>query len=642
MELNEEQALAVKHQGSPLLVLAGAGSGKTRVLTYRAKYLIDELGVKPEKIILLTFTNKAAEEIKKRVGENSRLGFAGTFHTFCARMLRVYGHRVGIPANFGIYDISDQEAAIKRAVKELELDPKTNRPGMFLHLISRYKNELISPVEFEILARDEFNQKLLSVWRAYDKILTAAKALDFDDLLLKTVELLQKPEMQEVIKSKYDYVLVDEYQDTNKAQFELTKLLAVNPDGLMVVGDAAQAIYSFRGADYRNLDLLQKEFPSLTTIKLPRNYRSTQKILDAAYGVIVNNTNHPVLKLEADNESGDDIMLMETLDEKEEAAYITGVIEKRIKNGGDVAVLYRTNAQSRAIEEALIRRGVDYRLVGGTRFYDRAEIKDLLAYLRVVVNREDLVSWDRVEKSGGKRNRAVFETWLAKEVEGLTGLPPQELLSRLMEQTNYLGRFDEKDEEDAARVENIRELLAVASEFDQVVEFLENVALITSEEIADRKKGETKVTLMTIHAAKGLEFDEVILAGLEEGLLPHSRSLMERADVEEERRLMYVAMTRARKKLHLTFTRYRLVYGGRSPSSPSRFLAEIPEYLLTTPLEKTSYRDSNPLLISPFAGGGNESRIVQDWEVEDLPLVKPSREQVEAELKDDFEEIDAW
>lgn len=637
MELNEEQLEAVKHQGSPLLVLAGAGSGKTRVLTYRAKYLIDELGVDPSAIVLLTFTNKAAEEIKKRVGENSNLGFAGTFHTFCARLLRIYGHLIGVPANFIIYDTDDQEAAIKKVVKELGLDPKTNRPGMFKHLISRYKNELITPSEFEILARDDFGQKLLMIWRAYEKMLMKANALDFDDLLVKAVELLKTPEVSAVVKKKYHYVLVDEYQDTNKAQFELTKQLAANPAGLMAVGDAAQAIYSFRGADFRNLNLLQREYPDLKIVKLPKNYRSTQTILDAAYGVIANNTNHPVLKLEAFNEKGDGVALTEILDEKEEAAYVGRIIERRLAGGGDVAVLYRTNAQSRAIEELLIRRGIEYKLIGGIRFYDRAEIKDLLAHLRVAVNKDDAISWDRVEKANGKRKRATFAEWLSDQNERLIALPPDELLNEIIGQIQYLSRFDEKDEEEATRLENIREFLAVSSEYDSLTSFLESVALVQSEELADRKSGGAKATLMTIHAAKGLEFDEVVITGLEEGLLPHSRSLMDRADIEEERRLMYVAMTRAKKKLHLTFTRYRLVFGGRQATSPSRFLSEIPEHLLNMPIVVPKYREENW-----FDRGDGDIRIVQDWEVDNLPLIKPTREQIEEAVKDDFDEIDAW
>lgn len=638
-ELNEEQLAAVTHLGTPLLVLAGAGSGKTRVLTYRTHYLIEEGIAQPEEIVLLTFTNKAAEEMKDRVAkmgkEGRNLGFAGTFHTFCARNLRRYGYMIGLKPNFTIYDTSDQEGAYRLAIANQGLEAKNNKPGLYLHLISRMKNELITPEIFEATVRDEFQAKVLSVWRAYEKILRDAGAVDFDDLLLKTVTLLRKPEMRSVMADKYKFVLIDEYQDTNKVQFELTKLLATDPKGLTVVGDAAQAIYSFRGADFRNLNLLKEEYPDLTTIQLPKNYRSSQTILDAAYGVIVNNTNHPVIKLEAVNERGDNVDFLETLDEKEEAAYITRVANKRIDKGGNLAVLYRTNAQSRALEEALIRRGIEYKLVGGVRFYDRMEIKDLLAYLRTVANENDLVSWKRIENLG-KRNALKFKEWSSEKRDELIKDRPGELLKKLMEQTSYLSRFNEKDEEDMARLENIQELLAVASEEEELTTFLEKIALIQSEELADRKKGTVKVTLMTIHAAKGLEFDEVVITGMEEGMLPHSRSLMEKDELEEERRLLYVAMTRAKEKLHLTMARFRLVYGGRHNTTPSRFLAEIPEGLIKAGSQDTKFRD---VVTRTWDEDGR--RIVDDWET-DGARIKPNKAQVEAECADDFADIDSW
>src|SRR3989344_6436119 len=627
-DLNKEQRRAVTHEGAPLLVLAGAGSGKTKVLTYRAFYLIEKKVAASSEIILLPFTNKAAEEMKTRVakmgGTNMALGFAGTFHTFGARMLRHYGQLVNLPPNFVIYDTDDGEAVIKGVIKGLGLDPKNNRPGMYLSLISRMKNELLTPADLAETAKDDFYKKVVSVWQEYEKVLRKAKAVDFDDLLIFTVRLLSLASMQERIREKYKYILVDEYQDTNKAQFLLTRLLAVHPTGLMVVGDAAQAIYSFRGADFRNLTLLEKEYPDLVTLRLPKNYRSTQTILDAAYGVIANNKNHPVLKLEAIKSFGEKIEMVEVVDEREEAAYVVSIAERLSAAGGSLAVLYRTNAQSRAIEEALIRRKIDYKLVGGIRFYDRAEIKDLLAYLRVIYNNEDLVSWQRVEGLG-KRNKAKFEIWLASERSRLLEKYPHELLSEIIDQTAYLARFNERDEDDAARVENIKELLAVASEQPDLTAFLTSVALIQSEEIAERKAqlrqgyagqaGKALVTMITIHAAKGLEFDEVIIVGLEEGLLPHSRSLLEREDLEEERRLMYVAMTRARAKLHLTLTRSRLVYGGRQVAAPSRFLAEIPQELLKIATRGLSYRELAPKTITneDFV---EERRIVSDWETE--------------------------
>jgi len=653
-DLNKEQRRAVTHEGAPLLVLAGAGSGKTKVLTYRAFYLIQKKLADSSEIILLTFTNKAAEEMKTRVtktlngpsgilgtSSNGELGFAGTFHTFGARMLRHYGQLVNLAPNFVIYDTDDSEAVIKGVIKGLGLDPKNNRPGMYLHLISRMKNELLAPTDLAETAKDDFYKKVVSVWQEYEKVLRKAKAVDFDDLLIFTVRLLSLPAMQERIREKYKYILVDEYQDTNKAQFLLTRLLAVHPTGLMVVGDAAQAIYSFRGADFRNLTLLEKEYPDLVTLRLPKNYRSTQTILDAAYGVIANNKNHPVLKLEAIKSFGEKIEMVEVVDEREEAAYVVSIAERLSAAGGSLAVLYRTNAQSRAIEEALIRRKIDYKLVGGIRFYDRAEIKDLLAYLRVIYNSEDLVSWQRVEGLG-KRNKAKFEIWLASERGRLLEKYPHELLSEIIDQTAYLARFNERDEDDAARVENIKELLAVASEQPDLTAFLTSVALIQSEEIAERKAGKALVTMMTIHAAKGLEFDEVIIVGLEEGLLPHSRSLLEREDLEEERRLMYVAMTRARAKLHLTLTRSRLVYGGRQVAAPSRFLAEIPQELLKIASRGfTTYRELTPKTITneDFV---EERRIVSDWETEGVMVGRPDQKVIERETKNDFDEIDTW
>ena len=617
-ELNKEQLTAVTHEGSPLLVLAGAGSGKTKVLVYRAIYLVNQQKTRPEEIVLLTFTNKAAEEMKRRVAAlgnmDGHLGFAGTFHTFCARVLRIYGEKIGLVPNFVIYDSDDSEAALKLAVKKLALDPKNNKPGMFLHIISRLKNDLVTIEDLTASANDEFYKKLLSVWRAYDDILMKANAVDFDDLLVKSVKLLSLPSMREKIARRYSQILVDEYQDTNKAQFVLTKLLVTNPNGLMVVGDAAQAIYSFRGADFRNLTLLSTEFPNLTTVRLPRNYRSTQTILSAAYGVIANNTNHPILKLEADKRTGEKIEMIEAIDEREEAAYVMKTAEGLVSREGTLGVLYRTNAQSRAIEEALIRGRIDYKLVGGIRFYNRAEIKDLLAYLRVIYNPPDTISWERIEKLG-KRNRVKFEEWLGNNNESQLGKSPREVLEEIIEETGYLGRFDDRDEADVARVENIKELLAVSSEFGKIGEFLESVALIQSEELADKKAGNASVTMMTIHAAKGLEFDEVVIVGLEEGLLPHSRSLMQIEDVEEERRLMYVAMTRAKTKLHLTLTRSRLMYGGRQVSSPSRFLSEIPQELLRLAQKRYEERDVDY----------DARRII-----------------VEEETKADFDEIDSW
>ena len=638
-DLDSAQIEAVKQTDGPVLILAGAGSGKTRVLTYKVAYLISQ-GEKPENILAVTFTNKAANEMKERItkllvrhsssiakkSSNDKrssihdLPFVGTFHAFCARLLRIDGKYIGIPNGYLIYDDDDSLSLVKRIMKDNDISTKNFRPSSILSAISSAKSELLSPNDYAQFAHGFFAETVSQVYTIYQKELKAQNACDFDDLLMLTVSLFKmNPIVLQKWARRFKYVLVDEYQDVNKAQFVITRLLAGHAGNLTAVGDAAQAIYSFRGADFRNLTLLEKEYPDLVTLRLPKNYRSTQTILDAAYGVIANNKNHPVLKLEAIKSFGEKIEMVEVVDEREEAAYVVSIAERLSAAGGSLAVLYRTNAQSRAIEEALIRRKIDYKLVGGIRFYDRAEIKDLLAYLRVIYNSEDLVSWQRVEGLG-KRNKAKFEIWLASERGRLLEKYPHELLSEIIDQTAYLARFNERDEDDAARVENIKELLAVASEQPDLTAFLTSVALIQSEEIAERKAGKALVTMMTIHAAKGLEFDEVIIVGLEEGLLPHSRSLLEREDLEEERRLMYVAMTRARAKLHLTLTRSRLVYGGRQVAAPSRFLAEIPQELLKIASRGfTTYRELTPKTITneDFV---EERRIVSDWETEPTSL----------------------
>src|SRR3989338_3888289 len=373
------------------------------------------------------------------------------------------------------------------------------------------------------------------------------QALDFDDLLVRTVELLKIEGIGQRVREQFDYVLIDEYQDTNKAQFELTKLITPAAERLTVVGDASQAIYSFRGADFRNLELLKSYYENLTVIKLHRNYRSSQNILDAAYGIINNNTNHPILKLQTEAGRGLPIKFYEAIDERDEAVMVAERCQEESSQSS--AILYRTNAQSRTFEEELLRRGISYRLVGGIRFYDRAEIKDLTAYLKVVANPVDSVSWGRIEKQG-KRKKKIFEDWLTANEKKLITSSSEEVLQEILTVTGYLEQFDEKDELDRGRLENIREFLAVASEHHEVVEFLENIALIQADELAEQKsKLLVKITLMTVHSAKGLEFDLVFIVCLEEGLFPHSRSLLEKEEMEEERRLLYVAITRARHSL---------------------------------------------------------------------------------------------
>lgn len=632
-ELNKEQKEAVMHGAGPLLILAGAGSGKTRVLTYRTAYLIQKVGVAAEKIALLTFTNKAAEEMKQRVkklgGKATDLGFAGTFHTFCARLLREYGTNVGVNHNFVIFDSDDSETAMKKTLKELDIDPKESKPAMFLAVIGKMKNDLVSITEAESTANDYFRRTMVKVWRAYQEKLKNNNAVDFDDLLVKAVSLLKIDRVREEINERLEWILVDEYQDTNRAQFELTKLLAGKKQNITAVGDAAQAIYSFRGADYRNLVLFEEEYPKATTVSLPMNYRSTQHILDTAYGVIKNNTTHPTLHLETTGGDGEMVDFFEALDEKDEAKYVVEQARKISADDGAVAILYRTNAQSRAFEDELMRRDIPYKLVGGLRFYNRAEIKDLVAYLRLVNNKDEEISRIRVEKLG-KRRADVFYKWLDQKTQKEKQENPGKILEEVINVVGFLERFDERDEEDAARIENINELLAVASDFKDVESFLESAALSESE--VRQNKSNAKITLMTVHAAKGLEFETVFVVGLEEGLFPHSRSMLsgEKEEIEEERRLMYVAMTRAKTKLSLSWARSRLVFGGRHSSVPSRFLSEIPETLLkkvggVREIERKASRSA--LGVDEF--GEKKRIIVQDWEIAE-------------ETKADFEEIDNW
>jgi len=631
--LNKEQKEAVTYGKGPLLILAGAGSGKTRVLTYRAAYLIQKMGIDAEKIALLTFTNKAAEEMRQRVknlgGKAGLLGFAGTFHTFCAKLLREYGQNVAVMPNYVIFDSDDSEATMKKVLKELDIDPKESKPAMFLAIISKMKNDLVSVTEAETKAGDYFRRLVVKVWKAYQDKLKKNNAVDFDDLLVKAVELLKINRIREEINEKLEWILVDEYQDTNRAQFEITRLLAGEKQNITAVGDAAQAIYSFRGADYRNLVLFKTEYPKAAMVSLPMNYRSTQNILDTAYGVISHNTTHPTLHLETVEGSGEMVDFFEAGDERDEAKYVVEQGRKTAEEDGAVAILYRTNAQSRAFEDELMRRDIPYKLVGGLRFYNRAEIKDLIAYLRVLNNPEEEISRMRIEKLG-KRRADVFDKWLEQKTDEEKQENPGKLLEEIINAVGFLERFDERDDDDVARIENINELLAVASDYKNVEKFLESAALSESE--IKQHKSNAKITLMTVHAAKGLEFENVFVVGLEEGLFPHSRSMLsgEKEQIEEERRLIYVAMTRAKRKLTLSWARNRLVFGGRHSSIPSRFLSEIPEKLLKKVGGVREVERKISKEVSTLDEFGEKKRIiVQDWEIAEA-------------TKDDFAEIDNW
>ncbi len=595
--LNREQLEAVIQKDGPMIILAGAGSGKTRVLTYKVINLMEE-GVDPDNILMVTFTNKAATEMKERMQkffqkqEQSfrNLPTISTFHALCAKILRIEGEKIEIPRNFLIYDTSDQKDAVKEAFVLLGISVKEYKPSSVLANISQAKNELINEGEYPSFARGHFQEVVSKVYVVYQKILKENGALDFDDLILKTVELFRKnPIVLEKYQNKFKYILVDEYQDTNHAQYLLTKLLSLKWNNICVVGDFSQSIYSFRGADFLNLAKFKEDFKNTKTFSLSQNYRSTQKILDAASSVISRNSTHPVLKLWTENKQGEDVTVFESLNEQKEAEFIIDQIAKlKYENPDfkyyDFCILYRTNAQSRSIEEVFIHRGIPYILIGGTRFYERKEIKDVLSYLRIIANPKDKVSLKRIEKLG--KGRFEKFTQFQKEIDdkNIKDQKTIEIMDQVLKTTDYLSLYDEKDEEDRERLENIKELRSVAYEFTNIDQFLENVSLVEQEympdHIKDEKGKKDAVNLMTLHAAKGLEFKIVFMVGMEEGLFPHSRSLMDKNELEEERRLCYVGMTRAKEKLFLTYSRKRLFFGQKTNNIVSRFILELPEQTL--------------------------------------------------------------
>ncbi|PIS09297.1 ATP-dependent DNA helicase PcrA [Candidatus Beckwithbacteria bacterium CG10_big_fil_rev_8_21_14_0_10_34_10] len=594
-DLNQKQIEAVTFLNGPLLILAGAGSGKTRVLTYRTAYFILEKKIEPENILLLTFTNKAALEMKGRIEkllsfhqQKKRLPFAGTFHSLTAKLLRIEGKELGIPVNFLIFDQKDQTELVKEILKDLDLE-KSFKPYSVLNAISGAKNELIGPEEYPRFSQGYFQETVAKVYPEYQKRLKKYQALDFDDLIFKTVLLFWKnKEILNKYRNRFQKILIDEYQDTNQAQYELTKLLS-KPNSLTVVGDASQSIYGWRGANFRNVLRLENDFPQLKTINLEQNYRSKQTILDAAHSLISNNTSHPVLKLWTKNKKGEKIKIFEAQSEKDEVSFIINQIQNLLVNGGkdkfsDFAVLYRTNAQSRVLEESFLHLGLPYILVGGTRFYERKEIKDCLAYLRFLLNEKDKISYKRVEKLGKRRLR-LFLKLKSNLKNNLNKYSTFKLLNKVIKATRYLEKFDPKNESDLTRLENIKELTSVAREFPKLVEFLENVSLVEQDHLPkntkkNQKKKKNAVTFMTAHAAKGLEFNTVFMVGMEEGLFPHSKSLLNKEQLEEERRLAYVAITRAKNNLFLSYAKRRLYFGMYSSNQVSRFITEIPSNLL--------------------------------------------------------------
>ena len=582
-QLNLQQQTAVMHEKGPLLVLAGAGSGKTRTLTYRAAWLIQQ-NIPANQILLLTFTNKAAQEMLNRLLQLSGTDqppFAGTFHRLGSRILRQHAHLVGLSHQYVIYDDEDQLNLVKQIIQQLGLNSQKFKPRSLLATISQAKNELLTPEQYSSLAADSWQRTTAQVYQHYQKMLQQHDACDFDDLINYPVMILkQHPQIRDQYQQQYLYLLIDEYQDTNQSQYQFSKLLTGPEKNLTVVGDFSQAIYSWRGADYRNLDHLKSDFPDLTVIKLEQNYRSTQTILNAAYQIISHNRNHPILKLWTDSDAGENIKFYAAYDEKDESRFVAERILSLLTQGynyADIAVLYRTNAQSRVIEESLLHLGIPYQLVGGIRFYSRKEIKDLLAFLKLILNPLDILSQQRIVKIGKRRAQAFFD-WQTATAQA-SQQPTLELIDQVLEATHYLEMFNPQDPSDQSRLENIQELRSVAAQFPRLDQFLENVMLV-EQEAMQQETPSSKVTLMTLHAAKGLEFEVVFITGMEEGLFPHSRSLMDPWQLEEERRLCYVGITRAKHLLYLSCSQQRYHYGRRQHFTPSRFIKEISSDLL--------------------------------------------------------------
>ena len=634
--LNPMQKQAVEHTEGPLLIMAGAGSGKTKVLTCRIANLLAH-GVAPYRILAITFTNKAATEMKERaermIGAAAKDVWLSTFHSFCARFLRREIEATELyKKNFVIYDTSDSQAVIKDALKQLELDEKQYTPGSILNAISNAKNQLQGPRTFRKLADGFFQQKVADVYDIYQKKLRDNNALDFDDLLMVSVTLLEENEdIREKYQRRFQYILVDEYQDTNGAQYQLTKILAAGHKNLCVVGDADQSIYGWRGADIRNIMDFENDYPDATTIKLEQNYRSTKTILAAANAVIEHNTERKKKALWTENPEGEKVTTYQATDERDEAHFIatTMMKQKTIFNAdyGDMAVLYRTNAQSRILEEGLMAAHIPYTMVGGLKFYDRKEIKDIVAYLRVIFNPLDDVSLLRiinVPKRGlgatsvaklvdyaaaeeltlfdvisnpdmlatipgitarVKKPLELFTTFLFNTMATAGNLAMDDLIERVLDESGYKKELEEDKKPEAKdRLENLKEFVGMAKEFMKSEEqptlenFLAQLSLVSDIDNADME--DDRVTLMTLHAAKGLEFPIVFMAGMEEGVFPHSRTLMDVSQLEEERRTCYVGITRAERKLYLTYARTRMLYGHMNANPPSRFLKEIPEEYL--------------------------------------------------------------
>ncbi len=612
--LNDKQTEAVKITEGPVLILAGAGSGKTKTLTYRIAHLLSQ-GVKPENILAVTFTNKAAEEMRARVKNllgnfqfsifNFQL-FIGTFHSFGVRILREEVEKIGYKNNFVIYDEDDTFSLAKNIRTELNFPQDKLKAGTLLNIISRAKSELKEPEEILADADELYRNRILRFNEIYKRRMFAANAVDFDDLITLPVKIFEKfPEILEKYQTRYQYILVDEYQDTNHAQYTLINLLAKSHKNLFAIGDPDQAIYGWRHADFRNILNFERDYRGAKIIKLEENYRSTQNILAAAHEIISKNVERKEKKLWTQNPAGNQIEVIEAGDERDEADFIISKITDLNKNldiGLDkVVVMYRTNAQSRVLEEACLYANLPYRVIGAVKFYQRKEIKDILAYLRLIQNPSDEISEKRITDIMGKKRFADFSAKGGSASGGKTNLlelkkqaefsPPAQLIKNIIKKTNYYDYLNQKfsglntegELESDARIKNVRELIGLASKYDEtepvsaLSDFLSETVLMQENKDNDTSK---KLNLMTLHAAKGLEFDAVFIAGCEENLMPHSRSIYSLSELEEERRLCYVGLTRAKKYLWLSFVKSRGLWGERNDVLPSRFVMELPQHLV--------------------------------------------------------------
>lgn len=624
--LNESQKQAVLHKSGPLLILAGAGSGKTKTLTHRIAYLVSVCGVNPGQIMSVTFTNKAAKEMRERLeklladlsgGHSPYLPWLGTFHSIAVRLLRQHGENIKIPKNFVILDESDKQSLIKQVMKnQLHITDKQYSPSSMANYISNAKNDCLSPEEYQNIAHTPAQQIAADIYPRYEKMRKNGHALDFDDLLLEVVRLLEEaPEVRKLLQNNFKHILIDEYQDTNKAQYKLVKLLTNKEQNICAVGDDWQSIYSWRGADFTNILNFERDFPGAKIIKLEENYRSTQEILDAAHMVIQHNKNRSDKKLFTNKKGGSPVQVLTAQNQSHEAEILVNHIVPYVDIGkrkySDFAVLYRTNAQSRAIEEIFLRYGLPYKIIGGTRFYDRAEIKDILAYLKLIYQPYDRASFLRIvnvpKRSLGDTSVARFAEFvdqnnldfvsamnhpllsaslpqravssfnelgriLADFIQLQETTEPKELIESLVKRIKYIDYLDDGSLQAEGRIENVNELLSVAKEFKTLADFLEEVALVSS---VDASTDGDAVTLMTLHAAKGLEFPVVFMVGMEEGVFPLARASFDASELEEERRLAYVGMTRAREDLIMTAASSRLLYGNYQNNLPSRFLSDI-------------------------------------------------------------------